>query len=183
MVKFFAFFVLASSLTVIASPFNKRTVAQVEADIATINTDVNSLNTAINGFPATGGTLAEALAIHTDATNLETAITKGTTDVQNTGAVSEADGTTILKSVQAIQPTIISALNGIVAKKAAFQALPLGGVPALVKADLNTLNTDTSAFEAALIAAAPADLVANATAIKTAIDAAFSNAIAAYADA
>jgi hypothetical protein len=75
--------------------------------------------------------------------------------VQNTGAFSESDGQTIIQSVQAIQPTIISALNGIAAKKPAFDALPLGGVSALVKQDLATLGSDTMAFENALTASAP----------------------------
>jgi hypothetical protein len=39
----------------------KRTVAQIEADIAIITQDVNNLNDAINSFPDSGGTLSEAL--------------------------------------------------------------------------------------------------------------------------
>lgn len=40
MVHLFALAVLISSLTAFASPVGKRTVAQVEADIATISDDV-----------------------------------------------------------------------------------------------------------------------------------------------
>ncbi|KAF8585461.1 hypothetical protein K439DRAFT_1343284 [Ramaria rubella] len=181
MVPLTAFVVIASSLAALGVPHNKRTVAQVEADIATISTAVTNLNNAINAF--TSESLTDALAIHDQAGTLETAINTGTTDVQNTGAVDETDATSILNAVNAIQPTIIAALDAIITKKTLFEDLPLAGVAGLVKQDLGTLNTDTSAFEAALIAAAPTDLQANATAIKTAIDAAFSAAIAAYADA
>lgn len=69
--------------------------------------------------------------------------------------VAESDADTILSDVEAFQPTIIDALKEIVIKKPIFDGLPLGGVSALVKQDLATLNTSTSAFEAALIAAAP----------------------------
>ncbi|KAF8489926.1 hydrophobic surface binding protein [Gautieria morchelliformis] len=183
MVHFSALVVLIYSLAASASPFNKRTVAQVEADIATINSQVTTLDSAINSFPDSGGSLTQALAIHTDSVNLVSAIAQGTTDVTSTGAFSDADATTILQSLEAIQPTIIDALNAIVAKKPAFQGLPIGGVTALVKQDIGDLDGNTTAFESALIAATPTDLQANATAIKTAIDAAFSNAVAAYASA
>lgn len=53
-------------------------------------------------------------------------------------------------------PVILDALTAIVAKKPAFQALPLGGVPALVKQDLGNLSASTEAFENALIASTPA---------------------------
>jgi len=127
--------------------------------------------------------VAEAFAIFENATTLATAIPKGTTDIQNTGALSESDAQTVLQGLQAIQPTIIHVLNGIVEEKSAFNALPLGGVSAVLKAKINALNTDMTAFENALIAIIPADLQASATAIKTTIDAAFSKTVAAYASA
>jgi hypothetical protein len=69
--------------------------------------------------------------------------------------VSVADGTSILNAVNNLKPIIITTLTDIVAKKAAFVALPVGGLPALIKSDLNSLSTATQAFEAALIAKAP----------------------------
>ncbi|KAF8489928.1 hydrophobic surface binding protein A-domain-containing protein [Gautieria morchelliformis] len=179
--KISAFVVLISALAASASPFNKRTVAQVEADIATINSKLTTLNSAINSVPDSGGSLLQALAMNKDS--LTSAIIQGTTDVTSTGAFSDADATAILQSLEAIQPTIIDALNAIVAKKPAFQGLPIGGVTALVKQDIGNLNSNMTAFASALIAATPTVLKANATAIKTALDAAFENAVAAYADA
>ncbi|KAF9259729.1 hypothetical protein L218DRAFT_812563, partial [Marasmius fiardii PR-910] len=158
-----------------------RTVAQVEADIATISSQINTLDTDINSFPNSGGSLIQALAIHTAATNLVSSINKGTTDVNATPAPSEADSQTILNSVQALVNPITSGLNAIVAKKPAFDALPLGGVSALVKQDLGNLATAATAFENGLIAKAPADLKSQAQSIANTINAALTKAQAAYA--
>lgn len=87
---------------------------------------------------------------------------------------------------------------GIVAKKPAFDALPLGGISDLVRQDLSGLSSSTSSLEDALIALAPvrlrlkleglaqtkffyqADLVDESIALKNEVDAAFATAIAAY---
>ncbi|KAH9478054.1 hypothetical protein JR316_0010291 [Psilocybe cubensis] len=173
-----SFFVLASLLSVGLAT----TTADVEADIASITSQTKALDAAIIAFPNTGGSLVNALAIHTDAVNLGSAIDKGTTDVNavTPKPVSEADGNTILAAVQALEPIIIDTVTQIVNKKPAFQALPIGGIPALVKQDLINLNASTSKFEAALIGSAPSDLIPAATAIKTAVDAALASGIAAY---
>ncbi|KAJ7151222.1 hydrophobic surface binding protein [Mycena filopes] len=180
MVHFSRLLVSLSLLAVGFATSLKRTVAQVEADIASISTQVTTLDNDIKAFPNTGGSLAAALAIHSAATSLETSINQGTTDVKSTGAFSEADGTTILHSVEAFQPAILDALAQIAAKQPAFAALPIGGIPALILQDLQTLKTDTDAFANALIAAAPADLKSEATTILTNVDAGFASAIAAY---
>uniref|UniRef100_A0A0W0GE37 Putative hydrophobic surface binding protein n=1 Tax=Moniliophthora roreri TaxID=221103 RepID=A0A0W0GE37_MONRR len=60
----------------------KRTVAQVEADIATMSSQVTSLNNQIQAFPNSGGSLTNALAIFNAAAALDRSITQGTTDVQ-----------------------------------------------------------------------------------------------------
>lgn len=69
--------------------------------------------------------------------------------------VSETDGQTILADVQAFEPTILDALSAIVAKQAAIEGIPLGGVGSIVLSDLQALNASTVAFGSALIAAAP----------------------------
>ncbi|KAF8157223.1 hydrophobic surface binding protein [Crassisporium funariophilum] len=159
----------------------KRTVDQVKADIADISAKVTALNDKITAFPLTGGTLANALGIHNSAVALVTTLQTATTDVTNTGPVDVTDGTVILDSVQAFEPTIQHALTEIVVKKPAFQALPIGGLPALILQDLNNLKTGTVAFSNALIAAAPPSLVAEATSLRDGIVAGFDTAIAAYA--
>ncbi|RDB17435.1 hypothetical protein Hypma_001618 [Hypsizygus marmoreus] len=173
------FFLLAF---IVVSGFSA-TIADVKADINTIAAQTTTLDNSITAFPLTGGTLIQALAVHNNAVTLGSSINKGTTDVQATTPTpfSDADGAAVLALVEAFEPTIESALTGIVGKKAAFQALPIGGIPALVKQDLSNLGASTTAFENALIAAAPASVVADATALKARVNAAFAAAIAAYA--
>ncbi|KAF5337821.1 hypothetical protein D9758_015710 [Tetrapyrgos nigripes] len=200
------FLALAALALVAASPVEKRTVAQVEADLRNIATQVTTLDNSINAFPNTGGSLVQALAIHTSSANLVPVVNSATTDVQvhfifnlllltdtetddyigffplqGTTGVTEADGQAILAIVNGFEPTIIDALNAIITKKPAFDALPLGGVSALVKQDLAQLSAATAALETALINEAPADLKAQATSIQTAVNAAFAKAQAAYA--
>ncbi|KAJ7888325.1 hydrophobic surface binding protein [Mycena olivaceomarginata] len=150
------------------------------ADIARISTQVTTLDNAIEAYPLTGGTLLNALTIHTDATTLITTLNGAVTDVTATSQLSEADGRTILSSVEAIEPTILDALTNIVVKKPAFAALPIGGLPALILQDLKNLKTATVAFANGLVSIAPADLVAEATQLSSNITAAFDPAIAAY---
>ncbi|KAF5337836.1 hypothetical protein D9758_015708 [Tetrapyrgos nigripes] len=207
MVKFFL--VLAALALVVASPIGKRTVPQVEADLRNIATQVTTLDNSIKAFPNTGGTLVQALAIHTSAANLVPTIKSATTDIQvhfffnlllltdtetddnigfffplqGTTGITEADGQTVLAIVNGIEPIIIDALNLIITKKAAFDALPLGGVSALVKQDLAQLAPAAQALEVALINLLPADLKAQATAIQIVVNGACGNAQAAYASA
>ncbi|RDB27574.1 hypothetical protein Hypma_003906 [Hypsizygus marmoreus] len=159
------------------------TIANVEADINTIVAQTTTLDNSIKAFPLTGGTLAEALAVHNNAVTLGNSIDKGTTDVKATTPTpfSDADGAAILTLGKTLEPTITSVLTGFVVKKAAFQALPLGGIPALFKRDLSNLSASTTAFMDALIVAALASIVANLTALKARADAAFAVAIAVYA--
>ncbi|KAJ7723491.1 hydrophobic surface binding protein [Mycena maculata] len=157
-----------------------RTVATVEADIATVTTQLTALDTAIEAFPLTGGSLLAALGIHSDATTLITTLNGATSDVTANGALDDADGSTILASVEAIEPTILDALTDIVTKEPAFASLPIGGIPALILQDLENLQTATAAFAAALVSNAPADLVSEASTLEDNINAAFTPAIAAY---
>ncbi|CAK5272292.1 unnamed protein product [Mycena citricolor] len=177
-----ALFIFGLAAAVLANPtptIKKRTVAAVESDIATISSQVNTLDTDVKAFPTSGGTLLQALTIHSAATTLGTTLTKSNTDAAGL-TFSESDASTILSSVQAFEPTILDALSGIVARKAAFNALPVGGIPALVLQDLKNLNASTIAFANALIAAAPADIKATATALEQSIASPFASAIAAY---
>ncbi|KAJ6608285.1 hydrophobic surface binding protein A-domain-containing protein [Mycena sp. CBHHK59/15] len=175
MVQLSHFFVALSLLSVGFSSPAKRTVAQVESDIASISTQVTTLDNAIKAFPATGGTLLQALTIHTDATSLDTTLNQATTDATATGPVGETDGRTILSSVEAFEPTILEALTQI-----ACLPLPVGGIPALILQDLQNLKSATVSFSNSLITSAPADLKAEATALTNNITTAFNTAIAAY---
>jgi len=52
---------LATYSAGLSPPFAKRTVAQVQADIADISSKVTALDNAITSFPSTGGSLITAL--------------------------------------------------------------------------------------------------------------------------
>ncbi|KAI0037160.1 hydrophobic surface binding protein A-domain-containing protein [Vararia minispora EC-137] len=175
----FAFFSLIVALVVSAVPV-KRNAATVETDIANINTQVNNLNTAINTFAASP-TLVNGLAIHTGAAPLESAVNTATSDTNASAAFTEAEGQTILTAIQSLATNVISTLSNLDGQHAKFAALPLAGSVQLVELDLQTLSSDTTAFENALIAKAPADLVPQANQVVSAISAAFSTAIATYA--
>ncbi|KAF5369072.1 hypothetical protein D9758_003054 [Tetrapyrgos nigripes] len=171
------------ALSIAASTFGlvlKRDVTTILSDISNIGTQVTSLDNNINAFPDSGGSLAAALAIHNDAVALNSAVGTATTDTTSNGAFSEADGQSVLSAVEGIEDTILDTLSAIVAKHAAFAALPIGGIPALVLQDLKNLDASTTAFSGALIANAPADLVSEATEIQSTIGTAFDTAIAAY---
>ncbi|KAH8831853.1 hydrophobic surface binding protein, partial [Flagelloscypha sp. PMI_526] len=173
----FTFLVAAASAS---AAVVRRDLAALQADIVSITTLVNKLDTDINAFPNTGGTVAGALAIHTDAVNVENAVNKGTTDAKALTQLSESDGQSVYNSVAALKPTILDALTVIVQKKPAFDALPLGGISTIVKNDLGVLRTDVANFGTALIAIAPDDLKDSSTTLKNDIDAAFGVAITAY---
>ncbi|KAG6839947.1 hypothetical protein C0991_010142 [Blastosporella zonata] len=180
--RFSSFFTLAS---LVISSYGT-TVATVEADIGTISTQLTTLDNAINAYSATigVGTLLQALTIHSDAVTLGSTLDSTTTDVKCQAVatpISDADGQTILSLLLAFESTIDDALTKIAARQPAFAALPLGGVPALVKQDLSNLNASTNALETALIAVAPSVIQASSIALKTRINAAFATAIAAFA--
>ncbi|KAF8518437.1 hydrophobic surface binding protein [Hysterangium stoloniferum] len=186
MVHFSAFVTIALFFGVYASPLEQRAtgVAGVQADISNISSQVSSLNSLVSSLSNTNPSLATALAIHSAAGTLVTAINNATKDVTGTTPqpVSEADGKLIINAVGGIQPTIVTALKNIVAKHPAFVILnnQLPGALTLVHGDILNLSKSASAFETAAISAAPTDLKANATKIKSTIDAAFASALAAY---
>jgi hypothetical protein len=181
MVHFTSFFVVAlSAASALASPHAKRTTAKILSDLSTISSQTTTLDNAILAFPNSGGTLVQALAIHTDAVTLTNTVTSSTNDVKATPALSEADGQSVIAAVTNLVPLITKTLNDIVGKKAAFQSLPAGGIPAIVLSDLKTLNSTVTTFDNALIAIAPADLKGQGTTLSNQVLAAFATAIKAY---
>ncbi|KAG6808719.1 hypothetical protein H0H93_016567, partial [Arthromyces matolae] len=121
-------------------------------------------------------------AIHTSATTVNTAITTTTTDVQNAPVpVSDSDAAVILADLQALQPNISKSLTDVVARKAAFAALPIGGVLALVQSDLKTLNVSTTGLAGAFILQAPANVLPDAETLQSTILDEFASALAALA--
>ncbi|KAF9558553.1 hydrophobic surface binding protein [Agrocybe pediades] len=176
--KFPASLIILSSLV---SAALSATVADVIADTHNIVAQTNTLDSVITSFPNTGGSLTAALSIHSGAVSLGSTIDRGTADIISAHKpVSQADGTTILSVVQTFENAIVRTLSDIVAKKATFAALPIGGIPALVLQDLINLRNSVFKFETQLIGYVPSKLVAPANKMLAPINDAFARAIAVY---
>ncbi|KAF5348796.1 hypothetical protein D9756_009787 [Leucocoprinus leucothites] len=157
------------------------TIPDILNDLAALKTTLVTLDNDINSFPDSGGSLAAALAINDDATAVRDAIDATTPDAVNVDLpVSVDDANTVLAAIQDLQTNIDSSLTGIVEKKPAFDALPVGGISALVAQDLSDINTSNLALEDALIAATPPEVLDAAEETRGEIDSAFATAIAAY---
>ncbi|KAJ7840251.1 hydrophobic surface binding protein A-domain-containing protein [Mycena leptocephala] len=169
-------------LTTFASPV-KRWVVQLENDIRNIGAQITILDNNITAFPSTGPTLVQALVIHTDLTNVETALSTATTDLLATseGALSEGDAKAVLVLLEAIEPVFLDALSKLSMKAPEFVGTPLSSVRALILQDLKTLQNDTDVFLEGIIAAVPPDLKAEAQAILDAINDGFNRLIPIFA--
>lgn len=97
----------------LASPVERRTAAEIEADIATISSDLTSFNTAINAFT---GSLLQALSLLTSYNTLASAITAATSEVTSTGALAAADSATIYADVDSLTAQITDTLSDATAK-------------------------------------------------------------------
>ncbi|KAJ7244485.1 hydrophobic surface binding protein [Mycena rebaudengoi] len=157
----------------------KHDAGTVEADLGVLAGLATTLDNAINAFPLTGGTVDSALAIHTDATNFISSVNVATSDAKAAGPFSEADGSAILNGAPSLSP-LLDALQGIVAKKSALDALPVTDIDAIILQDLQSAQSSLATFGNALINDFPADLVPQATALRDNIVNAFAPAIAAY---
>jgi hypothetical protein len=82
----------------------KRDAATVEADLAVLTSQVTALDSAVQAFPLTGGTLAEAMVVHTNAVNVISTLNTAASDEQAAGAFSEADGQAICPLSRVLSP-------------------------------------------------------------------------------
>ncbi|KDR83283.1 hypothetical protein GALMADRAFT_134762 [Galerina marginata CBS 339.88] len=145
-----------------------------------ISTQASTVVNALQAFPNTGAPPSWATGIHTKTVNLESSIDIGTSALNSAPKpLSEADGSAIVAdAVGWIKPPLLQALQLFISREKPFQPFP--GIPALIKQDLVNLDQSVLKFEAALISAAPADEVAQATSLKTTLDAAFASTLSAY---
>lgn len=97
----------------LGSPVERRTAAEIEADIATVSSDLTSFNTAINAFT---GSLLQALSLLTSYNSLASAITAATSEVTSTGALAAADSATIYADVDSLTAQITDTLGDATAK-------------------------------------------------------------------
>ncbi|KDR66232.1 hypothetical protein GALMADRAFT_232623 [Galerina marginata CBS 339.88] len=140
----------------------------VTTDFATINTRTTALDNSIKAFSITAGTLAQALAIHNDAVAVNSAVTKTTSDLQVAlKPIADSDTDTILEDLAILDPIVQSALTGIVAKKPAFDALPIGNGSGTAKQDLKDLSNSATTLLTTLAGAVSTGKVAQVNAYKT----------------
>jgi hypothetical protein len=95
------------------------------------------------------------------------------------GPVSEEDANAVIAVVAPLTTQIEAALQAIIDKKSEFDSVFL--IPAIIKADIINLNTNTSAVSTCLVANTPSDLASTAQGYADRITAAFTAALAAYA--
>ncbi|KAJ7795241.1 hydrophobic surface binding protein [Mycena olivaceomarginata] len=115
----------------------KRDAATVEADLAVLTSQVTALDNAVQAFPLSGGTLAEAMTVHTNAVNVISTLNTAASDEKAVDTFSETEG-------QAI---------GTSSRKPAFEVLP--GVTAQILQDLNNYLTAGIAFGSTLFNKVP----------------------------
>ncbi|KAG6884735.1 hypothetical protein C0993_008646 [Termitomyces sp. T159_Od127] len=128
---------------------------------------MNNLNATIHEFPMMGGrTVKKAMAIHYSVMDLVDAA-NSITDIMNVGSYisvcisqcsnrlfkkkmtskfSDEEGMKILSDFQGMKPTFMDAMQGMVARMPALNALPRGGVTSLVEKDLEDLKSCAEAF-------------------------------------
>jgi len=179
----------------------KGSVTTIDKHLTIIETQVADLNNALDAFSTSGASLETGLNIHNVVQILNNGITTATVDITTFGTVGLTDAVAILTHATRIQPSILTALAAVVAKKPTFDALPpftsgsqlvkkelaKSDIPnashanQLVKNNLVTLNKNYDELVAALLRTAPSALVGQANAVKAEIDAAFATALDAYA--
>jgi len=147
LMKIYALLAL-SSLPVISA-----TAAEIVVDLQDLT---NKWEAVSDALAVSSVTLAAALTAHKDLGLVGTATNTATTAVVNTGPFSVADGLEILPVFQNLCSTVVSAATSkLISDKPALEALPLGGVPALLVQDLTTINTATDNLAGDLVANAP----------------------------
>ncbi|KAF8065089.1 hypothetical protein FPV67DRAFT_1671375 [Lyophyllum atratum] len=160
-------------------------ITDVLPGIALLTSLATALNDAIIAFPNTGGTLFQALSLHTATTTLAAAIDTTTAAVPK--ALTESDARSILDAIEGLTPTIIAILDNITARRDTVMALPFSfpmigmGAAALVKKDVTSVSASTAALENALLSASPETIRQEGSELKDLIDAAFANTIDMFA--
>lgn len=114
MVQLKTLFAAVLSLSVVTcNPVEKRDAALVLSDLAAVGSAITTLTNSVNAY--TGGLLG-ALTISTDATNLDTAINKATTDANAAAAFTTSESSSITAAIGSSVPQIQASLTALVNK-------------------------------------------------------------------
>jgi len=147
------------------------------ADIAAISSHVSLVSSAISVFPTAGGSRASATFIHAQATSIASALKTAVTAAAAAKDLGDTNGTTVIDSLAEFEDQAVMALEELVIKKAAFESL---GISSTLLADLESLQTESKAFENAWVPDIPSDILMLATGLTSAYDRALETAIAGY---
>ncbi|KAI7776831.1 hypothetical protein LA080_004425 [Diaporthe eres] len=158
----------------LASPVERRTAAEIEADIATISSDLTSFNTAINAFT---GSLLQALSLLTSYNTLASAITAATTEVTSTGALAAAESATIYADVDSLTAQISDTLSDATAKQSVVAS---SGYTSSVCSALSTLSSDADAFFTALEGTIDSAYTSQVDALQATVASGFASTISTY---
>ncbi|KAG6873255.1 hypothetical protein C0992_008919 [Termitomyces sp. T32_za158] len=129
--------------------FAQTTPAQIESDISNVFVPALAADlAAVDAFPLVGGTLDEAMAIHTENTNVNNVLITIANDINTASCpLSDSDATAILSLLLAQAPNIQQVLTDITARKSGFDAV--GAVP-IIREDISTVQASGDAAGAAL---------------------------------
>ncbi|KAH0579415.1 hypothetical protein H2248_002276 [Termitomyces sp. 'cryptogamus'] len=177
--NFKSLFVL-TSLSVCS--FAETSIAQVQKDISNqMASAVINFSTTVHAFPIWGGTAGQAMSIHYSAIVLNNVIANTTNDMNNIiSDLSDADCLDILGHLQALEPSFLHSIEGLAIRKPAFEVLPLGNIPALLKLDLATMKTSADSFMDGFIRLASPNVLPAARAMKVVVDSTFTTVLAIY---
>ncbi|KAG7087003.1 hypothetical protein E1B28_012982 [Marasmius oreades] len=182
--RFVTFFLAFSNLVSLSlaapAPAVVCSLDQIAADVQQISTQTLALDNHVLAFPDSGGLASDAMLVHTDLQGVISAIDTTAADMEPCPAPFNDDlFQNLLSSVQTIISQESQAMNDLVAKKPAFDAV--GGVSPIFKQDLDNLRASSVVLENVWLARAPADLVGQAQTLADEINNVLASAQAAYA--
>ncbi|KAF9255813.1 hypothetical protein L218DRAFT_1008138 [Marasmius fiardii PR-910] len=166
----------------LTTPLNKRDIADIQGAINTTSFWFTILGNTTTTFPNSTDPLATALYIRNVMVDTGDSLQSGQDALDTTGSFNETGGPVILDSVEALQPTVINALQALINNKATFQGLPEGaGLVKDILQDLQDLRRKDDGFLDSVHSASQPNFEDRATNVTTPIYAAFDTVINAYA--
>ncbi|KAH8155188.1 uncharacterized protein LAJ45_00197 [Morchella importuna] len=147
-----------SVIAVYAATFAFAQTSTFEEDFNAISSDLSALKTTIDAFT---GTPAEALAVSSAASTLQTGYETALADT-NAATDLESQSVTVAAAVQSLVTPHADGLAALIAKESLFEA---GGYKSLVLAQVQELSNASSQLLAALDAKISADISSSASAI------------------
>jgi hypothetical protein len=176
----------ALPLLALAGPVLKRAsdadVQAITVAIGYISGNVTKLDGQVNAL-GNSDTLG-ALGTLTSTNDLQTALTNAATTVGNVfGQFSDSQSGALSVPLTQLVPKVIQLLNDIIAAKPKYQTALFGGSATfIVEANLQSSQTKTKDFQAALVSKLSTQYQALAPQVTAPLDAKFTEAVAAYAN-